>query len=780
MRALKSYLLLGQGDFLQVLLDQMKPILNRRSNQIYAHTCNDALGHAIMASNAQYDNKEVIERLHVTKWEATVHESGWQIFTLDYSTTTPLNTIFHKVVMNEYRKVFSFLLKLKRARMELSDTWTGSMARTSNISKNVAFVFRKLTHKCHLFVHEMLFFVRNLESYFMFDVLETAWVRFKKHLTKSKSLDNIIRAHEMLLEEISVKCFLSRLQESPCSSILRQKLDNILHIILRASNTIKDVQSKIVSYELSDLDSWNEEMSAGETKDSDWSGKVLDFKRNDARSIMAAEASNGIRHVEGIWSEFKEVLQVILKNMFAMNHCRILTSQLNFNGIYEKMAFKQKVKKKPDVQMKQPVERQGFLHQQKVDNFPQQQQHSLRDHENSPIISTTTVNLKPEGPVRRKSFSSASHSLTPALDDSEEKELRDQVSRLLKDIKPSQTGIDNNHTPAGEGELKPAVFSFESNRIKRKDPIILIGHSTLDESRNKYIEKRETRSEYSNNRIEKLKEEKSNELSTRDGFSKRRFTFERSSTTSDNSNLELEADFLKRIDKVLGKRADNLQTCSSERLSSAIELAKVGDRNNWSSKKLKIQTVEGCLIKDSDYQSAQQEQSPSASEKSGLTAWESIKQESTINSQCGLSEESHQSKSEKMKGENNIKYSTPMKRKQSSFIENLLGNNSSEQSPEGTSCSFIEKRWEKLVTPSKRFDKDKSSARKALTSSERKLRPLSLYDSGWLGKANQVVEESNQPGGKNVPIDKVSLFLEKHRRFVDRMKKEDGICGGRD
>jgi hypothetical protein len=54
----------------------MKPILNRRSNQIYAHTCNDALGHAIMASNALYDNKMVIERLHVTKWEATVHESG--------------------------------------------------------------------------------------------------------------------------------------------------------------------------------------------------------------------------------------------------------------------------------------------------------------------------------------------------------------------------------------------------------------------------------------------------------------------------------------------------------------------------------------------------------------------------------------------------------------------------------------------------------------------------------------------------------------------------------
>ena len=42
--ALKKYLLLGQGDFVQLLLYRIRTFLNQRATRIYSHVCDDLLG----------------------------------------------------------------------------------------------------------------------------------------------------------------------------------------------------------------------------------------------------------------------------------------------------------------------------------------------------------------------------------------------------------------------------------------------------------------------------------------------------------------------------------------------------------------------------------------------------------------------------------------------------------------------------------------------------------------------------------------------------------------
>ncbi len=63
LQALKNYILLGQGDFIALLMESLAANLDRPAGAQYRHTLTAQLDHAIRGSNAQYDNPEVLKRL---------------------------------------------------------------------------------------------------------------------------------------------------------------------------------------------------------------------------------------------------------------------------------------------------------------------------------------------------------------------------------------------------------------------------------------------------------------------------------------------------------------------------------------------------------------------------------------------------------------------------------------------------------------------------------------------------------------------------------------------
>ena len=63
LRALKSYLLLAQGDFADALLQTLGPSLSRPASTLYQHNLSAALETAIRASNAQFDDPDILRRL---------------------------------------------------------------------------------------------------------------------------------------------------------------------------------------------------------------------------------------------------------------------------------------------------------------------------------------------------------------------------------------------------------------------------------------------------------------------------------------------------------------------------------------------------------------------------------------------------------------------------------------------------------------------------------------------------------------------------------------------
>lgn len=74
--ALKRYLLLGQGDFIQTLMDLLGPHLGKKAQDMSEYQLNGSLDAAIRASNAQFDDADVLDRLRVKLAKPTAMETG--------------------------------------------------------------------------------------------------------------------------------------------------------------------------------------------------------------------------------------------------------------------------------------------------------------------------------------------------------------------------------------------------------------------------------------------------------------------------------------------------------------------------------------------------------------------------------------------------------------------------------------------------------------------------------------------------------------------------------
>lgn len=63
--SIRKYLLMGQGDFMQYLMDLLAEELGEPAAKIYRHTLMGYLETAIRSSNAQYHENEFLHRLDI-------------------------------------------------------------------------------------------------------------------------------------------------------------------------------------------------------------------------------------------------------------------------------------------------------------------------------------------------------------------------------------------------------------------------------------------------------------------------------------------------------------------------------------------------------------------------------------------------------------------------------------------------------------------------------------------------------------------------------------------
>ncbi|KAK3678999.1 Microtubule-nucleating Tub4p (gamma-tubulin) complex component [Recurvomyces mirabilis] len=207
--ALKKYLLLGQGDFIALLMESLATNLDRPANSQYRHTLTAQLEHAIRNSNAQFDSADVLRRLDARMLELSHGEIGWDVFTLEYRIDSPLDVIVTPWASKQYLKIFNFLWRVKRVEFALSTTWrrvqTGARGVLSAVGDKVGVDWKT----ARLGLARMVHFVNQLQYYILFEVIEASWSGLQKTIKNPASgtltLDTLIGAHTAYLRSITRK-----------------------------------------------------------------------------------------------------------------------------------------------------------------------------------------------------------------------------------------------------------------------------------------------------------------------------------------------------------------------------------------------------------------------------------------------------------------------------------------------------------------------------------------------------------------------------------------------
>ena len=251
LKALKNYILLGQGDFIALLMESLSSNLDRPAGAQYRHTLTAQLEHAIRGSNAQYDSPEVLRRLDARMLQLSHGDIGWDCFTLEYKIDAPVDVVVTEWGNRQYLKVFNFLWRLKRVEFALASTWrkcmTGARGVLQGEDADVAQAW-KVTRGV---LAEMIHFIGQLQYYILFEVIESSWDELQAAIHKEGcTLDDLIKAHTKYLNAITHKGLLGAKKKyhgETDENTFMVQLGEILRLMLNYRDAVDGLYSWSVS-----------------------------------------------------------------------------------------------------------------------------------------------------------------------------------------------------------------------------------------------------------------------------------------------------------------------------------------------------------------------------------------------------------------------------------------------------------------------------------------------------------------------------------------------------
>ncbi|KAJ8309894.1 hypothetical protein KUTeg_011759 [Tegillarca granosa] len=203
LKAMRRYLLLGQGDFIRHLMDLLEEDLAKPASNLYLHNLTGILETAIRATNAQFDDSDILKRLDVRLLEVSPGDTGWDVFSLDYHVDGPIRTVFTPECMIMYLRVFNFLWRAKRMEYILAIIWKNQISNAKKLRPIPE--LSSILHQCHVLASEMVHFIQQVQYYINFEVLECSWDELVTKVKEAEDLDYIIAAHQVFLDSYYIK-----------------------------------------------------------------------------------------------------------------------------------------------------------------------------------------------------------------------------------------------------------------------------------------------------------------------------------------------------------------------------------------------------------------------------------------------------------------------------------------------------------------------------------------------------------------------------------------------
>ena len=312
--SINRYLLLGQGDMMQSLMESLFDELKKPANHIYMHNLQANLETAIRASNAQFNDQECLKKLNIKLLDANAGDTGWDIFILEYNVEVPLTCIFTKNLLKEYQKLFFFFWKLKRLEYSQNhQIWRKFMTYSHSLKNYFDFSMRKVIQRSMLFNQQVIHFVSNLYNFFALEVLETQYKKMIENLSNLKTLDELILCHKNFVENIIKQSLLN--QEN---SSLYKKIISIFDLIIRFRTALDVLTTSFleIHYE---------------------NNNNFDNNNNDFENSLNKNFSNeAAKQISNLFEEFKNNIIELIKNIeyFGKDNLKYLAMKLDFNNYY--------------------------------------------------------------------------------------------------------------------------------------------------------------------------------------------------------------------------------------------------------------------------------------------------------------------------------------------------------------------------------------------------------------------------------------------------------------
>ncbi|GAC72826.1 gamma-tubulin complex, DGRIP91/SPC98 component [Moesziomyces antarcticus T-34] len=346
LRALKDYLMLARGDFVDLLMSSLGPSLSRPANSLFRHNLTASLETAIRGSNAQYDDAEILRRLDARILEFSTGDTGWETFTLEYKLDSPVNTVLDSQAMVGYQTIFTHLWKIKRVELALNTSWlrlheTGTtLCRIKRGTGGGAVSdLRRESQRTMLMLSEMVHFIRQMQGFAQLEVIEYSWNDLLHFFSRRQGdLDELISSHRAYLNALIGKVLLrggKRGSQDYLAGELRAQFDCILSFTVAADDLAHLSTREVARVEM-------EQGTARPTTERGARSRALAaVGATGAGSTLAAvdpaEVARIAKRLSEASTAFHERMVLIVGALekHANLTVRDLAVRLNFNGRYE-------------------------------------------------------------------------------------------------------------------------------------------------------------------------------------------------------------------------------------------------------------------------------------------------------------------------------------------------------------------------------------------------------------------------------------------------------------
>lgn len=344
LQALKNYILLGQGDFIALLMESLAAYLDRPASAQYRHTLTAQLENAIRGSNAQYDSPEVLRRLDARMLQLSHGDIGWDCFTLEYKIDAPVDVVVTEWGNRQYLKVFNFLWRIKRVEFALASTWRKCMTGARGVLQNGDPAVEQTWKSTRGVLAEMIHFVGQLQYYILFEVIESSWGELQKRIRREGcTLDDLIKAHTRYLNDITHKGLLGARRRHAVDPVTgeddRTSYLSQLGDLLRTMLAYRSSVDGLYSWSVSDFTRRQEadvrvstlsRLRAGPTDDGLTPGPPGSANISSEFPVLV----DRLRH---LGTSFRTRLQILLGDLAYQPDVdmRFLGVAMNFNDVYQ-------------------------------------------------------------------------------------------------------------------------------------------------------------------------------------------------------------------------------------------------------------------------------------------------------------------------------------------------------------------------------------------------------------------------------------------------------------